>query len=71
MADAKAPVEKKVWAASRWSLIASGVVLGVLGAVSDANLAGQLPDWLAVPAGAALTAAVTYWRAYEAPHSPR
>lgn len=68
---AEFPPETKVKVATAWSAIMSTAVLTALSVLGESNLVLQLPDWLAVPVGAALTAGVTYWRAYEAKHSPR
>lgn len=66
-----APVETKVKVASVASYLGVAALLGVLGATSDAELVASLPDWLSAPVAAALPAVITFWRAYQAKHTPR
>jgi len=66
-----APVETKVKVAGVFTYLGVAALLGILGATSEAELVSSLPDWLSAPVAAALPALITFWRAYQAKHTPR
>lgn len=65
------PTETKVKVAGAASFLVSTVVLAVLGGASQAELIGNLPDWLSAIVGGAITSAVTWFSAWNAKHTPR
>lgn len=65
------PIETKVKVAGAFSFLTSTVVLGALGVISSSELVANLPDWLSVIVGGAITSAVTFFTAKEAKHTPR
>lgn len=71
MAKPKIPAELKVKVGAFFAYVGSLGVLTVLGWLGDADLVAHLPDWLSAPVAAAIPAALAYWRAYQADHTPR